>query len=159
MLALTLILLSSLTFAMPVLSEVGVATDGAGVRDWKQVEQQKQVLVQDQEQVAAANEAAERFFQNLQLQRLIERALEQRGHRKEVGVAPAGLQRASWHEIERRSLANLPVSSQFNALDQLSTIEALMLDSDGSISRLGRAYKPKIMSTARGFGKRSLSYL
>lgn len=41
-------------------------------------------------------------------------------------------------------------------LDQMTAIESLnsLLDDDNP-SRLGRAYKPKSMSTARGFGKRS----
>lgn len=42
--------------------------------------------------------------------------------------------------------------------DQLNAIESLnSLLEDENLSRLGRAYKPKTMSTARGFGKRSYS--
>lgn len=44
------------------------------------------------------------------------------------------------------------------ASDQLNAIESLnSLLEDENLSRLGRAYKPKTMSTARGFGKRSYS--
>jgi len=46
--------------------------------------------------------------------------------------------------------------STMNNVDQVSAIQSLnsLLDEDNS-SRLSRAYKPRIMSTARGFGKRA----
>lgn len=59
--------------------------------------------------------------------------------------------------LERRNSPNLN-GGMGSVLDQLSAIESLnsLLD-DGNLSRLGRAYKPKTMSTARGFGKRSMA--
>lgn len=67
------------------------------------------------------------------------------------------------HLTERRNLPRLNSRLQLiqgntlgNALDQLNAIESLnSLLEDDNLSRLGRAYKPKTMSTARGFGKRS----
>lgn len=67
---------------------------------------------------------------------------------------------AAGAERERRMSAlttrNPLMTAQLTALDQLNAIESLnsLLD-DGDPSRPGRAYKPRIMSTARGFGKRS----
>lgn len=63
------------------------------------------------------------------------------------------------HSAERRNLPSLQ-TIQGNALDsainRLNAIESLSsLLQDDNLSRLGRAYKPKTMSTARGFGKRS----
>lgn len=57
---------------------------------------------------------------------------------------------------ERRSLqqaAGLAPKFQAGALDTLDQLSAI-LEGD-NLSRLGRAFKPRTMSTARGFGKRS----
>lgn len=56
---------------------------------------------------------------------------------------------------DRRTLNNIMNSAGLaaNTLDRLTAIESLF--DDGNSSRLSRAYKPKTMSTARGFGKRS----
>lgn len=50
--------------------------------------------------------------------------------------------------VSQLSLSNSP-------MDQLNAIETLLMD-EANPMRLGRTYKPKTMSTARGFGKRSM---
>lgn len=50
----------------------------------------------------------------------------------------------------RRTMGGLMGGLSSNAMDRLSVIESLLDDGNAS-----RAYKPKTISTARGFGKRS----
>lgn len=57
----------------------------------------------------------------------------------------------------KRRMSNTPLNQRLISLDQqLNAMQSLstLLDDDVS-DRLGRAYKPRTMSTARGFGKRS----
>ena len=107
----------------------------------------------------------ELLFQ-LQLERELGLAFEGRERRNELpqGLAGSGASQM----IPRPEVRRLGgggggnVGSSFGptviALDQLNAIESLnslLEDGAGNLPRLGRAYKPKTMSTARGFGKRS----
>lgn len=133
---------------------------------------------------------AEKLLYENQLERILERVLEERlrlirsladplaslGNRRqlngkgEVEVELGQQQQQQQQPMEEhadreRRLINqqLPIwssSAQMINLDsgQMSAIESLnsLLDDDNP-SRLGRTYKPRTMSTARGFGKRSSS--
>lgn len=66
-------------------------------------------------------------------------------------VSPGVGGRAERHSPQQQ--VSTPGKFQVGALDTLDQLSAI-LEGD-SLSRLGRAFKPRTMSTARGFGKRS----
>lgn len=97
------------------------------------------------------------FEQDLEKARALSRELEDL---RNVLTGPIRRRRGRAAEVDeaterwRRNLSQNSRYSQIsNAMERLAGIES-MLD-NGSDSRLGRVYKPRTISTARGFGKRS----
>lgn len=110
---------------------------------------------------AAENLANQQAANRLSMQRLLDTIPRpaQRSANTNINTnwAPSSVQMSSFSE--RRSLQPgnqmMPGAPkvQMGALDTLDQLSAI-LDGD-NLSRLGRAFKPRTMSTARGFGKRS----
>ena len=78
---------------------------------------------------------------------------QQQQQQQHEGGNPERTRRMSTSGAMHAPLMGPPQPSAFNALDQMYAMDALLLDTGSGA--LGRAYKPKTISTARGFGKRA----
>lgn len=105
--------------------------------------------------VAARPSSIDQLLFDLELERVLDGALGVEARERRTEPTGGGQVQLIPRPEVRRSSGFGMANNQLVALDQLNAIESLSSLLEDGNPRLGRAYKPRTMSTARGFGKRA----